>query len=302
MSIYLVCEGPSDGLDIKVIDLILAQKLNCEILTAPAGGDCSLGSIATWLEERSRTQSPYGTLSLPIDRGYVIEDRNFHSSEQAEETWKPASRRFMWRRHEIENYLLDPCVIADAFQALQEDRVRGADDLPIDHQEVLQLLQDLSRPMLENHAGELTYWELVSSKNEIADTRLLRPNGRLRSGTDSPYPGRTEWLTYLNGECERLKQACRQVSEDTTFDDCIQTYDLILSQIKRPDFLASERFFVDLDGHELMSALCSYVNRVGVANLSRHDFTLELLRALDRLYEPGFFQPDDFAQLKDRLI
>ena len=51
-----------------------------------------------------------------------------------------------------------------------------------------------------------------------------------------------------------------------------------------------------------MSALCDHVNQSGVSRLSRSTLEEELIRALDRLYEPGLFEPDDFAQLAQRLI
>jgi len=73
-------------------------------------------------------------------------------------------------------------------------------------------------------------------------------------------------------------------------------------QVVRPDFLASGRFLFDLGGHELMSALCAYANQAGASRLSRFDLVTELINALDRLYKPGFFEPDDFAQLSEMMF
>ncbi len=304
MSIYLVCEGPSDGLDVRLLDLIIAQKLGREVQIIPAGGESSLGSVASWLEERSRTVLPDGRQRLPRDQAYAVEDRNFRSREEAEQTWRqPRQKRWVWRRHEIENYLLDPRLVADAFQALKRSNVRGGDRLPDDPQAVSSLLQELARPMLEDHAGWLAYWHLVSHKRATVDTRLRWPRPPLPSALGSLYPGRAEWLDYLCSECGRLKQACQRMSEDAAFDEpaVVELYDHVLSQVAQPDFLASGQFLVDLGGHELMAALCAWVNRAGVSHLSRADLQTELLRALDRLYEPGFFEPDDFAELAEKL-
>lgn len=291
MSIYLVCEGPPDGLDVRVLDLVIVQKLGRDVLIEPAGGDRSLGSVANYLEERH------------LVRAYVIQDRNFRPLAEAERAWRqPHEKRWMWRRHEIENYLLDPRLVNDAFQALKRDRVRGADRLPDDPSLVLHELQELARPMLEDHTGWLTYEQLVSHKRNVGDTRLLWPNPRLQPPMDSSYPGRTEWLDYLCSECARLKRACNTVSEDETFDDPTVMYDHILSQVTHSDFFASGQFLVDLGGHELISALCTYVNQSGIPHLACSDLTTELLRALDRLYEPGFFAPDDFVGLAERLV
>lgn len=65
MSIYLVCEGPHDGLDVRVLDLVIVQKLGRDVLVEPAGGDRSLGSVANYLEKRYRV------------RAFAVEDRNF---------------------------------------------------------------------------------------------------------------------------------------------------------------------------------------------------------------------------------
>lgn len=292
MSIYLVCEGPHDGLDVRVLDLVIVQKLGRDTLVEPAGGDRSLGSVANYLEKRYRV------------RAFAVEDRNFRSLEEAERAWQqPNQKRWIWRRHEIENYLLEPRLVADAFRALKRDLVRGADKLPDDPDVILHELQELAQPMLEDHAGWLAYWQLVFHKRDKAETRLLWPDPSLRPSPGSSYPDRTEWLAYLHSECIRLKQACMQVCEDITFDApaIAEVYDRILSQVTHPNFLDSRQFLIDLGGHELMSALCTYVNRTGIPHLSCSDLATELLNALDRLYEPGFFDPDDFAQLANRL-
>lgn len=52
MAVQLVCEGPADGLDVRVLNIILAQKLACPVLILPFGGAASLGTVARWLEER----------------------------------------------------------------------------------------------------------------------------------------------------------------------------------------------------------------------------------------------------------
>ena len=244
MSIFLVCEGTADGLDVRVLDLIVAQKLNREIHIIPAGGERGLGSVASWLEERSRKPLPDGTMGSPRDRAYAIEDRDFCSLEEVERIWqRPDQKRWIWRRHEIENYLLDPRLIVDAFDALKAAHVRGADVLPGDLDVVRLVLQEIAQPMLEDHAGWLTYWHLVSHKRATADTRLLWPDSPLPPSLGSPYPGRVEWLDYLRSECTRMRESCKQLAGDVAFDEpaIVEAYDHVLLQITRPDFLASGR-------------------------------------------------------------
>lgn len=293
MSIYLVCEGEPDGLDVRVLDLIIAQKYDRMVQIEPAGGSGSSGSVASWLEKRS-----------PLNQAHSIQDRDFCPLEEVEQSWqRPNQKRWMWRRHEIENYLLDPRIVADAFKALQVDGVRGSDALPNNPEDVLELLRELAQPMLQDHAGWLTYWHLVSRKREIGDTRLRWPDSPLQSALGAQYPCRAEWLEYLRSECVRLKEACEQISQDAALDELNieDMYEDNLSQVTHPDFLASGRFLQDMRGKELVSALCSYINHAGVPRLSRSILEEELINALDRLYEPGFFEPDDFAQLAEAL-
>jgi hypothetical protein len=305
MSIYLVCEGPTDGLDMRMLNLLIVNKLGREVLIEPVGGDGSVGSVASWLEERSRIQRSDGTWSRPQDRVYAVADRNYRSAKEAEQIWNHRSkRRWLWRRHEIENYLLDPRVVTEAFRSFDATGVRGAENLPRDEQVVFAQLQQLAQPMLDTHAGWLTYWHLNCLKNiEANDTRLLKPTDTMPPRS-SPPKSRDEWLSYLRLEGLRLKQACAHLIEDSTFDESAvaQMYDGILARITQPDFFSSGQFLLDLGGHELMSALCAYINRKGVSHLSDSDLETELINALDRLYAPGFFVPDDFDELARRLI
>lgn len=41
MAVYLVCEGLTDGLDVRVLDLVITQKLGRAVQVIPVGGDIS---------------------------------------------------------------------------------------------------------------------------------------------------------------------------------------------------------------------------------------------------------------------
>src|SRR5574341_1566025 len=116
-NIYLICEGTADGLDLRVLNTIIAQKLGKEVQISAAGGDSSLGSVVRWLEEKSRQRRKDNKLGRPLDHAYSVQDRNYESKAKANDSWAQGKNRFMWRRHEIENYLLEPRVLASAFTA-----------------------------------------------------------------------------------------------------------------------------------------------------------------------------------------
>lgn len=52
-----------------------------------------------------------------------------------------------------------------------------------------------------------------------------------------------------------------------------------------------------------MNALLSHIKQnVGMARLTYAVLTDELIKALDALYQPDFFKPDDFSELANKLI
>jgi len=283
MAIYLVCEGEPDSLDVRVLDLIIAQKMGLPVRIEAVGSGSSAGSVAAWLEKREH-------------RAYTIVDRDYRSQEQVEGHWRTNSRRLMWRRHEIENYLLDPRIVLTAFQQLQQAGIRGANNLPDDLASTERLLQDLARPLLEDHTGRCTYWSLHAQQS-VADMRFKIPQ------PPGLHPGREAWLDYLEKEARRLQAACGRLVRDETYNRVAieHSYDEIWERISAPHFLSSGRFIEEMGGHELLSALGEYINERGVSHLSVSDLGDELLRALDKLYCDTFFAPNDFAQLAERL-
>jgi hypothetical protein len=301
MSIYLICEGHAEGLDVRVLNLVIAQKLRKAVQIIPAGGGSSLGSVAAYFEARSRKREQNGQLGPPSDRAYAIEDRDYRSLLDIEPAWRDAQeKRLRWRRHKIENYLLESRIVDEAFQSLRRDRVRGADRLPEDAAAVYAVMRDLAQPMLEDHAGWLAYWSLVTARDQGVATWFK--GDRPKAIAEMPCPGRAEWIRYLEGECRHLKASCDVLAANPLFENPEAVYDARLAEVSVPEFFSQGQFLLDLDGHRLMSILCDYVNRIGLSTLSREGLKDELIKALDRLYAPGFFLSDDFAELAQRLV
>ncbi|MBM4080820.1 MAG: hypothetical protein FJ278_14035 [Planctomycetes bacterium] len=176
--VYLVCEGPADGLDSRALDAVVAQILRVPVIVSPAGGDSSLASVASWLEERSRRTRKDGTLGPPSDRAFSIEDRDYRPRAEADASWHTkGNKRLMWRRHEVENYLLEPGVVLRAFDSLRRTvTFPWARKLPTEELAVAELLADLARPMSEDHAGRLLHWELRRAKGNAGVTDLPLPS------------------------------------------------------------------------------------------------------------------------------
>lgn len=292
--LFLICEGPTNGRDLRVLNVVIAQKFSKAVRIEAAGGATSLGSVPKWFEEKSRWPLRSGTLGPPVDRAYSVEDRDYASTQEVEASWRPASKRFMWHRHEIENYLLDPRVVATAFEALRPD----VDSWPATYartpDEISALLNHLCTEMLENHVGWLTYSTLVDDKRGRVDTTISRPSPPLGARAT-----RDHWLEYLAHECSRTKRDCTIFAGLEEFDEkhIGDVYDQL-----RADCALRGRLPDEVGGHELMSSLLAHMNQNGISHISQSLFETELIKALDREYVRGYFQPDDFGELADRLI
>lgn len=96
MAVHLVCEGGTTGLDNRVLDRLVIQFHNLSVQIAPSGGSGGLGAVRVYLRNRSS-----------IDVAISVEDRDYYRTQtEAHASWgNPAANRYIWRRHEIENYL-----------------------------------------------------------------------------------------------------------------------------------------------------------------------------------------------------
>jgi hypothetical protein len=299
-TIYVVCEGPTDK---RVLEHLLNLKLGLFVQVKVAGGEDipgrsgrpRVGSVRAYLER----EAP-GVIAL------AIQDRNFISLQQVDEGWQhEKGKTLVWHRHEIENYLLEPKVVARAFT-----RLRDADDeivarryrrLPTDEGAIAELLRDAARKLFEDHAAQLVAWELYTSADR-GNPSMFRPRSP-RPTPPARVPGRAEWLRALQEEAERVRGASLQVANLQAMlpRQIEERYDAELSRLLEPDFLELSVHLSEMGGHELMSAVCVELTSFG-ATFSRQDLTDVLTEALNDIYEPDrVFAADDFARLADRL-
>ena len=114
----ILVEGEEQGSDASLLKYILRST------TSEVGffGRDGRARVADDLREM--------VIQLPIESVFAILDRDFEDSPIVDQCFTPNYRghRFIWRRFEIENYLLEPAWIAEAigeFYALQPDRISG---------------------------------------------------------------------------------------------------------------------------------------------------------------------------------
>jgi hypothetical protein len=303
--LILICEGNEGSLDARVLNIMLVQKFNKSIQIIPAYGDANLNKVAEYHREKSRIKKSNGIWSEPLSHVFVIQDRNFCAREEVEESWAPHSWHFIWRRHEIENYLLDIRVVTRAFLNLQQSvSMKWHQELPTNSKQVGDLLQNLARPMINNFVGWQCYWTLFAFKKDLVDTGFRRPEkNSLPKKLEVDHPDRQSWLDYLHSECKRLKLDCNKLIELKEFDVPYidQLFDRKLELVRSSEFWSSGKYIEEMGGHELVKALVKFLN-LSKFPISLTDLEDEFIKALNQIYAPGFFTPDDFQILADRMI
>jgi len=290
VAIYLVCEGSGPRLDERALDALVIQFHNLAVLIASTGGKSGQGAVCAYLENRS-----------PHDTAISIEDRDYRPLAAAQATWaNHAGKRFTWRRHEIENYLLHPRVVLALFDDLRAAPGGAwAGPLPVTEADVSGLLQTLATTRLEDHAAEVTRSELVQQINGIGSLSFGPPRPAPPPGAHAP--GQAQWLPALHHEATRLCHTCNAVAPLPALQPVAITarYNALLAQFQNPLFLTSGDFLIDMGGKELLGALSRHLHGLGApGRLDQHVLADELLRVLIPIYQPGaIYQPDDFAEL-----
>lgn len=289
MAVHLVCEGANTGLDNRILDRLVIQFHNLAVQMAPSGGSGGLRAVRVYLLNRA-----------PGDVAISVEDRDYYRTQsQAHANWaNQAATAYVWRRHEIENYLLHPRIVLALFDDYRAAAVPWASTLPTTEASAFALLQTVAAPLLENHAAEVLRVELL---------RHSTAQGNLQFGALKPpaLPGTTvagqaAWVPALQQEAARLCGVCTAAATLPDFQPAaIATrYQTLLAQFQAPQFLAGE-FLLDMGGHELMAALAARLRNIGAPQGFTDSFLEdELLRVLTPIYQPGaIYQLDDFQDL-----
>jgi hypothetical protein len=290
VAVHVVCEGPRQGLDERVLDAVVIQYHNLAVLTSPSGGSRGLGAVRAYLESHSAR-----------DVAVAVEDRDHRPLAVANATWaNQAGRAFIWRRHEIENYLLHPRVVLALFNDLHTlPGLHWAVGLPASEPDVDALLQALAAPLLADHAAGVLRDEILQQINTVGSVSFSIARPPPPAGAAAP--GQPEWLAALRQEATRLSQACTAVAGLQLLQDAAITarFGALVAHYQQPVFLTSGDYLRDLGGHELLEALTRHLRNLGAGSrFSQRFLSDELLRLLDRMYHPNvLFQPDDFAEL-----
>jgi hypothetical protein len=210
-----------------------------------------------------------------------------------------AALAYVWRRHEIENYLLHARVVLALFDDYRTAGIPWAAALPASQPDVLALLRTVAGALLENHAGAVLRVELL--RHSVAAGNLQFGAIRPAASSSATAAGQGAWVLALQQEATRLGSVCAVAAVIPEFQPAAiaNRYQALLAQFQAPAFVASGDFLIDMGGHELMAALAAHLRGVGAPAAFTDSFLEEeLLRVLTLIYQPGLtYQPDDFQEL-----
>src|SRR5262245_10029634 len=104
--LWLVCEGEPGSVDVALLQRVFDEVLAAEIVVAPACGS-SPSPVAQFLQFHRCGKAAF------------VRDRDYRPRAMAEASLVDGKPSFFWRRHSIENYLLPPPILLQAFQDLR---------------------------------------------------------------------------------------------------------------------------------------------------------------------------------------
>jgi hypothetical protein len=269
----LLCEGDSDE---RLLDRIFNTR---ELKAQQVGGARNIRPAAAYLTRQNQ----------PV---FTIQDCDFRPLSEAEECYSQnyAERHFMWRRHELENYLIEPRVVANCFKQLQPYSKVA---LPDTEDSARHWIKNLARDLLEDQAGRQTAWELGRQLHNTFPTAssISQVNA---------IQNREEWQNRLiNG----MKEICSQAQQfgefvQTTDADILQNYEANLQAFSEPNFLNIDGHLKDFGGREMVQKIHqeAYIN---VSRYGLREFQTDLVESFveEWNHDPSFLQPNDFADL-----
>jgi hypothetical protein len=283
--LWLVSEGRRD---VPVLRAILTQAMAAGIIVEGAGGDRAIAAVAEYVAQRGGTTA------------YVC-DRDYRRREEVDAAFTDGKRCFYWRRHTIENYLLQPEVVAQALTRLRDQlsssprgAPRRAAALPTEREAIAGAFRQVARTLAAREAARMATWRLWEDLSSSAG-RVQKRSLEVPLGSDAPV-----CREALLDEAERLRVSATETvaSPHLTADAITSRFEQILAGVTTAEYLRDLRFLEEFNGHDLFDQFRVILQQQGI-RLPADKLSGGLIDALRDLYRttPGLFVPDDFRDL-----
>jgi hypothetical protein len=288
--VWLLCEGDSD---VPVLAPILTTVLAAEIIPKPVGGSSNAASAAEYV---SRHQ-PSVTVA------YVV-DRDYRQKHVADATYTDGKRKFMWRRHAIESYLLAPAVIVQAFKRLQAS-VAGnpggppawVASLPLDEAVVADGLRACAAARAPEEALRIAVERLWEDLSDTAG----RIQKRTPSIPGSSAPDAAACRQALLDEAERIAQKAQETTATPhlTAAQVGARYDAQIARVTDAAYVRDMEFLEEFHGKDLLGALYTWLVQQYGFRQRKESFITELVDAVPIAYQANrrLYGTDDFLDL-----
>lgn len=287
--LWLVCEGLTD---IDVLRPVLTRVLATDIIVEPARGEASAASVAIHLRQQAGVAA-------------YVRDRDYRTRSQADASYTDGKPGFYWRRHSIENYLIQPEVIIAAFDHLRNsmaDLPNGAPDwvstLPTESADVVSMLTECAALLAPREAARLALWRLREKLNDDPGPVQLRE-------PPLPNPEHTsdvaESRLALVDEVARFKKSAEAtfVLQSLTDTAISQRFESEYERITSEEYVGQSTFLEEFHGKDILKAFRMLLNASTGLSLGDKLLRAELTTALPDVYSVNrmIFGTDDFKDL-----
>lgn len=288
--LWLVCEGEYD---VPVLTDVLTNVLASGIIPKPCGGQKSAPSAAAYLRKND-----------PNIVAAYLEDRDYRQRADAEQSYTNGKPGFVWRRHAIESYLIEPAVIAQAFRSIQQEKAKYPSGtpawvtaLPTNETTIMDGLRESAMKRAPEEAVRMTIeriWEDLS-------TTAGRVQKRWPSFAGIPTPDENRCRAELVNETSRIIQMAQQSAQSPHLDPTAveNRYTAELARITQHDYIRDLKFLEEFHGKDLIPLFCEWLRSQFNAQLRRRTFELELVKTVGTVYQHNrlLYGTDDFLDL-----
>ncbi len=286
--VWLVCEGKTDR---PVLENVFTRVLPTGILIRSAGGCDAIPSVAAYLAQENT-----GTVAT----AFVV-DRDYARRDVVEKAFKDGKRRFRWRRHSIENYLLEPAIVVHALTSIinttPKSRQYLLGSVPNDNTTIASELYKCAQARAPQEAGRMAFYRLWE---DLSDTAGRIDNG-LPTALSLGSPDVATCRQALIAEAARIIQKANETSACTYLAplEIQQRYDDELARITADGYMSQSSFLEEFHGRDLLAAFHERLKETYDMKLSREKFTEALRDAVHVVYSANrlLYGTDDFLDL-----
>jgi hypothetical protein len=280
VEILLICEGNDTSLDVRIVGPVLEKhQIRARVIAA---------------DNALVPETTAAILGYPRKLLFELKDLDFAAAADSIAPRKPHKLR--WRRHEIENFIVHPWVLATTLRQLRREDTRfpWLAQAPDDEEGARRVLEEIGESLLEHHLGGTMWFERYRRSTQENPATFRRP-----SGEEVQTLG---WPGALAREAKRVLEGCQALAQDALLDPAAipDIWKERLQELTASDFIRSGRFLEAMEGRRLFRALHKKFISWGAAKLKPADLETILLQALlSSLGTPD--EPADFRDLADHI-